>query len=307
MDLYFLGTVAGTPSIERNVSSVALRLLEERGTFWLFDCGEGTQHQILKSPLKLSRLEFVFITHLHGDHLYGLPGLLTSRSYQGGKTPITIFGPRGLRHFLETVLQVSSSHLDFTWNVVEIDEGTVYEDERWIVEAARLEHRVECFGYRITELPLPGRLLSEKLKRDGIPPGPIYARLKSGQDVTLDDGRTIKSADYVGESIPGRVVTIMGDTRACPAQIKLIANADVLVHEATFSDSLHDLAYRYYHSTAKEVAKLANEHGVKRLILTHVSSRYSGEQVQTLIDEARRYHPFADVANDFDCFPVPRK
>ena len=141
--------------------------------------------------MKLGRTEKLFITHLHGDHLYGLPGLLTSRSYLGGDTPLTLYGPRGLKHFVETALEVSGAHLSYTLHLVELDEeGIIFEDESFLVETARLEHRIECFGFRIVEKDQPGKLLKEKLKELGIPAGPIYGQLKQGQSVQLEDGRT---------------------------------------------------------------------------------------------------------------------
>lgn len=307
LELYFLGTVAGTPSRERNVSSTALRLTNERGSFWLFDCGEGTQHQILSSPLKLGRLEFIFITHLHGDHIYGLPGLLTSRSNQGAKSPLTVYGPRGIRQFLETALSMSGARLDYKLQIEEIQPGIVFEDRLFKVETDLLEHRIDSYGYRITEKPKPGRLYFEKLKSLGVPPGPAYAKLKSGHDVKLNSETTLMARDFVGEAIPGRIVTILGDTRICESGKGLANDVDTLVHEATFAHSLRELAYRYYHSTAHEAATLAKECHVGHLILTHFSSRYQGEQVNALVKEARSIHKNTDAAQDFAFFPIVKK
>jgi ribonuclease Z len=307
MKLIFLGTVAGSPNRERNVSSLALQLYEERGSFWLFDCGEGTQHRLLELPLKLSRLEFIFITHLHGDHLYGLPGLMTSRSYQDGKQPLTLFGPSGLRRFLDTAFELSQAHLEYEWNVVENREGIIYEDDRFVVEAAQLEHRVECWGYRITERDLPGKLHVEKLLARGVQPGPIYARIKNGENVTLDDGTVLNASEFVGPPIPGRVITILGDTRVCAAGERLAQGADVLVHEATFAHDLADLAHKYYHSTARQAAELASRCGAKQLLLTHISSRYPGDHALRLQEEARQYHANSWVVHDFDNISVDRK
>ncbi|GAF07547.1 ribonuclease Z [Paenibacillus pini JCM 16418] len=151
MELEFLGTNAGTPSLQRNVTSMALRMFEERRTFWLFDCGEGTQHQILRSSLKLSKLEHIWITHLHGDHIFGLPGLMSSRSNQGGTTPLTVFGPPGLKSFLETSLNISQSRMEYEWTVVEHEGGMIYEDDEVKVESLKLEHRIDSYGYRVVE------------------------------------------------------------------------------------------------------------------------------------------------------------
>lgn len=307
MELFFLGTGAGSPSREHNVTSIALDLAAERGKMWLFDCGEGTQHQILKTSLKLSRLEYLFVTHLHGDHIYGIPGLLTSRSYQGGDAPLTLFGPPGLRSYVEHVLQASYAQLDYELIIEEISPGIVMEDEQFTIEADVLEHRIESYGYRITEKPKPGKLLSDRLKEAGLPPGPLYGEIKNGNDVKLPDGRILKASDYVMAPKEGRIVTILGDTRVCAGSRRLSHQADVLVHEATFAGDKADLAYKYYHSTSEEVAKMAQEQQVKTLVMTHISSRYQGTDVERLLDEARKYIKNAYVARDFWSFPIPSK
>ncbi|NOU85961.1 ribonuclease Z [Paenibacillus sp. LMG 31460] len=308
MDLYFLGTGAGMPSKQRNVTSIALNLLDERGTYWLFDCGEGTQQQILNSPVKLGRTEMLFITHLHGDHLYGLPGLLTSRSYLGGDTPLMLYGPRGLKSFVETALSVSGAHLTYTLQIVEIEEeGLIFEDESFQVETARLEHRIECFGFRIVEKDQPGKLMQEKLTELGIPAGPLYGKLKQGQSVQLEDGRTLHGIDFLGAPIPGRIVVILGDTRYCSGAQHLARGADVLVHEATFAMDKQELAYSFDHATSIDAARTAQEAGANALIMTHISSRYQGDAVMELLLEAQKIHSNSYIAKDFWSFEVPRK
>ncbi len=252
MDVYFLGTGAGVPSPRRNVSALALRLDGPRGGIWLFDCGEGTQHQVLASPLKLSRLEKVFITHLHGDHIFGLPGLLATRSSQTD-APLTLYGPPGLCAFVRDALAASGTWLAYPMEVMEIKEGMVCQDASYRVEAARLDHGVPCFGYRITEQERPGRLRVEDLARLGVPPGPVYGRLKRGERIELPDGRTLDGRDLVDPPRPGRAVAVLGDTRPCTASMDLARGADLLVHEATFADAHADLAHRYGHSTARQV------------------------------------------------------
>lgn len=295
------------PSRERNVTSIILKLYEERGTFWMFDCGEGTQQQVLKSPLKLSKLEKLFITHLHGDHVYGLPGLLASRSYQGGEQPLTLYGPPGIKQMLEIILKTSQAHLDYELRIEEIQEGFVFEDEHFRIETALLEHRIESYGYRIEEKDTPGRLLHEKLLEDGVPQGPLYAKIKRGETVTLPDGRQITPTLYVSPPVPGRTVVIMGDTRVCGNSRKLSKQADVLVHEATFGSELKKMAYRYHHATSDDVARAAKEDGVNNLVMTHFSSRYAREGVEQLVEEAREHVPNAYAAHDFWSFPIPRK
>ncbi|NMO95965.1 ribonuclease Z [Paenibacillus lemnae] len=308
MELYFLGTNAGIPSLQRNVTSSALRLLEERGTIWLFDCGEGTQHQILRSPLKLSKLEFIFITHLHGDHIFGLPGLLSSRGAQGATTPVTIFGPEGIQSFVETSLELSQSRVNYPLEIKEHRGGLLFEDETFKVEAARLEHRVDSYGYRVTEKDRPGSLDLERLESFGLKPGPLYGRLKRGESVEMQDGQMLHSSDVLMSPKKGRVVTILGDTRPCEQVVPLAADADLLVHEATFMNELEDTAHEYYHSTAGQAAKAASEANARQLLLTHFSSRYKdAEHLQPLLNQARDVFPNTRLAEDFALYPIHRR
>ncbi|MNW35677.1 Ribonuclease Z [compost metagenome] len=307
MELYFMGTNAGVPSLERNVTSLALRLFDERRTFWLFDCGEATQHQILRSPLKLSKLEYIFITHLHGDHLFGLPGLISSRAYQGGNTPLTLFGPPGLKKFIMTALEISESRISYSLEVVEHEGGILFEDESFCVESALLDHRIDSFGYRITEKDQPGKLDIEMLARHGIKPGPMYGKLKRGESINLPDGSLLHSTDVLGNSKPGRIVTILGDTRPCEAAVQLAQDADVLVHESTFLHELAETAYTYHHSTARQAAEAAKRAGAKQLFLTHFSSRYKyNDQLQQLEREAREVFPQSDLAKEHVMYPILR-
>lgn len=305
MELFFLGTGAGIPAKLRNVTSIALKLLEERGAVWLFDCGEATQHQILHTSLKPRRVEKIFITHLHGDHIYGLPGFLSSRSFQGGESEVTIYGPAGIKQFVETNLSVSQTYLKYPIHFVEIEDGIVFEDEQFIVEARLLEHGIPSYGYRVMEKELPGVLLVEKLRDAGVSPGPIYKKIKNGEIVTLEDGTVINPADFTGPKKKGRIVTILGDTRICEAAKHLAMNADLLVHEATFSQGEETLAYEYFHSTTIQAATVAKEAEAKKLCLTHISSRYDKEAWRTLEDEAKTIFPDTEIAEDFKEIAIP--
>ncbi|AKU25670.1 Ribonuclease Z [Geobacillus stearothermophilus] len=306
MELLFLGTGAGVPAKERNVSSVALQLLDERGATWLFDCGEATQHQILHTAIRPRRIEHIFITHLHGDHLFGLPGLLGSRSFQSGETPLTVFGPKGIRAFVETALAVSGTKLRYELNIVEIDEGVIFDDERFSVIAKRLDHGMPSYGFRVVEKDLPGPLLVDRLQALGVRPGPIYQEIKQGKTVVLDDGTVIDGREFVGPPQKGRIVAVLGDTRFCEAAIELARDADVVVHEATFAAAEQRLAHDYFHSTTTDAAEVARRAGAKRLILTHISSRYQGEAALQLVAEARKVFPNTDLAADFASFSIPR-
>src|SRR5690625_608040 len=214
MELKFLGTGAGVPSKERNVSAIALSLLQELNSVWLFDYRESTQHQILHTTIKPRKINKIFITHLHGDHIYGLPGLLSSRSFQDGNSPLTIYGPKGIKEYVQTSLRISETHLNYELKIVEIDEGTVYSDPHFTVSCIRLQHGVESFGYKIVEHDRLGELLVDKLKEDGIMPGPIYKSIKENEETTLDDGRTIVRSDYLGPNKKGKTICIFGDRKS---------------------------------------------------------------------------------------------
>ncbi|MBE9915742.1 ribonuclease Z [Paenibacillus donghaensis] len=307
MELEFLGTNAGVPSLQRNVTSIALRMFEERRAFWLFDCGEATQHQILRSSLKLSKLEKIFITHLHGDHIFGLPGLLSSRAYQGGTTKLTVYGPPGLKQYIEVSLMLSQSRIEYELEVIEHTGGVVFEDEDVTVESLLLDHRIDSYGYRIAEKDKPGSLDLKRLAEYGLKPGPAYGRLKRGESIDLGNGKTLHPDDVLGQPKKGRIVTILGDTRPCDNVIELARDADLLVHEATFMHDLKESAYNYHHCTSIQAAEAAVAAGAKELILTHFSSRYKDqEHLQPLLDEAQSVFPKTLLAEEFMLFPVLR-
>ncbi len=307
MNLLFLGTGAGVPAKLRNVSALALMLLEERNAVWLFDCGEATQHQILHTSLKPRKIEKIFITHLHGDHIFGLPGLLGSRSFQGGITELTVYGPRGIRQFLEVSLSISETHLRYPLSIIEYGDGLLFEDSQFKVEALLLDHAVPSYGFRITEKDKQGTLDASKLREEGITPGPIYKRLKDEETVQLDDGRTIHGSDYVGPPQKGRVIAILGDTRPCKNAVELARNANLLVHESTFSGENEEMAREYFHSTTMQAAEIAREANVGMLCLTHISSRYAKEDWNRLEKEARTIFSDSKVVSDFTNIAIPFK
>lgn len=308
MQLEFLGTGAGSPSKQRNVTSVALKLLEELNEIWLFDAGEATQHQILHTTIRPRKVTKIFITHLHGDHIFGLPGFLSSRSFQGGNEPLTIYGPVGIKKFVMTALQVSESRLSYPLKFVEIDHSQELFNERGFkVTTMSLDHKIACYGYRIEEADHPGELQVDKLRQDNIPSGPIYGQLKAGKTVKLDDGRVIDGKNYIGKPQPGRIIAILGDTRQTPNAVVLAHKADVLVHESTFAKDEAKMAHNYYHSTSLQAAEVAKQAGVKKLLLTHISARYTGKAAYQLAYQVRDVVPDTRVVNDFDVIDVPFK
>ncbi|KRN45327.1 ribonuclease Z [Limosilactobacillus ingluviei] len=308
MQIEFLGTGAGSPSKQRNVSSLALKLLEERKAIWLFDVGEATQHQILRTTIRPRKIEKIFITHLHGDHIFGLPGLLSSRSFQGGDEPLTIYGPKGIKEYVQVALRVSESRLSYPLKFVELtDDGEIFRDATFTVSAKRLDHKIACFGYRIEEHDHPGELQVEKLQALGVPAGPVYGQLKAGQTVTLPDGRTLDGHDFIGAPQKGRIVTILGDTRKTKAALTLAAHADVLVHESTFAKNEARLAHNYYHSTSAQAAQVAKQAQVGQLLLNHISARYVGKAATQLAYQVREIFPATRVVKDFEEIDIPLK
>lgn len=304
MDIQFLGTGAGQPSRTRKTQAIALKLLDERNEIWLFDCGEATQHQILETSIKPRKITKIFITHLHGDHIFGLPGFLSSRSFQGSSkdedhTDLELYGPKGLKDFVMTALRMSGSRLGYKIHFHEVEmPGKIFEDDSFEVYADTLDHTIFCLGYRVVEKERPGELDAAALKADGLPFGPLFGKIKSGETVEYE-GKVFHPEDYIGANKLGKVVTILGDTRRTPSAVRLAVGADLLVHEATYEAKESKMARRHGHSTSKQAADVAQEAGVKRLLLTHISARYVGPLVAQLAQEARAVHPNSYVAKDF--------
>ena len=299
MQLLFLGTGAGMPSKQRNTTSTVLKLLEERGTFWMFDCGEATQHQILHTTLKPRKLEKLFITHLHGDHIYGLPGLLGSRSFLGGEEPLTVYGPRGLKNWIEVTLAISKTHVKYPLTIIEIEEGIIFEDDQFIVEAKLLEHVIPCYGYSIKQKSLSPELYIEKTDALGVPRGPLLRQLKEGQDVVLSNGIVVKSEDVTGELREGFEVTILGDTKYCDNSISLSEDADVVVHEGTFDIETAELARLYGHSTIVDAAEVCHKANAKHLIVNHISARFLSSDLNNMLKQVENYRFPIYIAEDF--------
>ena len=309
MEIEFLGTGAGQPSTKRNVSSLALKLLEEINEIWLFDAGEATQHQILQTNIRPRKIRRIFISHNHGDHIFGLPGLLASRSFQGKDVgPLTIYGPSGLEQFVRTALRISRTRLSYPVRFVDVSEGgKILAGRHFEVFAARLDHRIPSFGYRIVEKDRPGELLMDKVKKAGVPRGPLLGELKAGKLVTLPDGRKLDGHYFIGPAKPGRVITIIGDTRPAKNSYQLAQDADVLVHESTFAAGEEKLARSYFHSTCLQAAQIAKKAGVKRLFLDHVSARYTGPAGRQMEQQARKVFPNTDLVQDFSSYEIPMK
>jgi len=309
VQITFLGTSSGVPTRSRNVSSVALRL-PQRAELWLFDCGEGTQHQILRSELKISQLTRIFITHMHGDHIFGLMGLLATCGLAGNPSRIDIYGPPKLDEYLRACSRYSQTHFSYPLHFHTVAPGVIYEDEEFTVSCGRLEHRITDFGYRVAEKDRAGRFDVEKAKALSIPPGRVYGQLKRGETVTLLDGRQINGAELCGPTEVGRKFAYCTDTVYCDGAVELAQDADVLIHEATFAHQDAELAFQRFHSTSTMAAQVALTANVKLLIMTHFSPRYApgnSLELKDLLEEARAIFPNTEMAYDFLTYEVPRR
>ncbi len=309
MQITFLGTSSGVPTRSRNVSSVALRL-PQRAELWLFDCGEGTQHQLLRSDLKMSQLSRIFITHMHGDHIFGLMGLLASCGLAGNVRRVDIYGPEGLNEYLQACRRYSHTHFSYPVKVHAVRPGIVYEDAEFTVSCNILHHRITAYGYRVEEKNRAGRFDVEKAKALEIPPGRVYGQLKRGETVTLKDGRVINGSDLCGPTEIGRKVVYCTDTVYCENAVDLAKDADVLIHEATFAHQDSQMAFDRLHSTSTMAAQTALTAGVHQLIMSHFSPRYApgnAIELKDLLNEGRAIFPNTQMAYDFMTYDVPRR
>jgi ribonuclease Z len=298
LDVVFLGTSGSTPTAKRALSATLVR---RGGDKILFDCSEGTQRQLLKSDVGLVELEEIFLTHYHADHYLGLPGMLKTFALRGREIPLTIYGPRGLDDLLATLRRIFG-RLTYPVATVELEPGASLERDGYRIDAFAVDHGVTAVGYALVEDTRPGRFDVDAATNLGVPDGPERGALQRGESVTLDDGRVVTPADVLGRARAGRKVVLSGDTAPAASVVEAAAEADVLVHEATFLADERSRARETLHSTAGEAALVAQEAGVKLLALTHVSTRYFGHQV---VEEATQLFPATVVPRDFDLVTIP--
>jgi ribonuclease Z len=308
LQITFLGTSSGVPTRSRNVSSVAVKL-SQRSEVWLLDCGEGTQHQILRSDLRVSQIRRIFITHMHGDHIFGLMGLLASCGLAGNPEKIDLYGPPGLEDYLQACRRYSQTHLSYPIQVHTVKPGCIFSDEEYEVYCDRLEHRVTAYGYRIQEKDKPGRFDVEKAKQMGIPSGPLYGKLKRGETVELPNGQILDGTEFCGAPQAGQTLAYCTDTVLCDSAIRLAYHVDVLIHESTYAYQDTTMAHDRLHSTATMAAQVAQSAAVKQLFLTHFSPRYApgnSIQLEDLLNEAQAIFQKTALAHDFLTYEIPR-
>jgi len=310
MQLTFLGTSSGTPTKSRNVSAIAIK--SENSKFWcLIDCGEGTQHRVLNTKLSLNHLEAIFITHVHGDHCFGLPGLLASASLMGRTEPLTLVGPAGINQYIKTAQLISETILSYEINFIEVSEFTgQYKTRDFSIRATELSHRVPSYAYVFEEANLEKNLNIDQLKTDAVEAGPAWGQLQKGKDVELQDGRLLHASDYLLTPRKARKIIIAGDNDNPDLLQPYADGLDVLVHEATFTQDVYARVGKFTgHSTASSVAKFAQNISLKNLILTHFSARYSdfGESpvITDISDEAsKEYNGTLFLAQDLEVFTL---
>ena len=294
LSVRFLGTSASRPTVERGVSSLAV---VREGETLMFDCGEGTQRQMMRYGVSFA-LEDIFFTHYHADHLLGVIGLMRTMSLQGRTELLRLWGPKPGARLLRQTVTFGADRLAFPVEVMEVEPGTPIGRSGYDLLPFPVEHHgVGALGYALVERTRLGRFNPDRARELGVPEGPLWGRLHRGDAITLDDGRVVTAADLVGPTRPGRRIVLTGDTRPSAATIDAARDADLLVHEATFADEEADRAKETGHSTAREAAQVALAAGVKRLALTHFSARYSRDASE-LDREARHVFPHVVLARD---------
>jgi len=292
LSIFFAGTAGSVPSARRGLPALLVRRGADR---ILFDCGEGTQRQLVRS-VGLADLTEIFITHLHADHWLGLPGMLKSFELRDRDRPLTVYGPPGLRELM-TIMRRVYGRLSYELSIAELDPGEPVQRDGYRIISLPVHHRGTAFGYALLEDPRPGRFDAELALSLGVEPGPEFGRLQRGEEVG-----GVAPAQVLGPQRPGRRLVLSGDTAPCESVSAAAQGADLLVHEATFGEDEVDRARKTLHSTAAQAAAVARDAGVGMLALTHISPRYAGGELR---DEARAVFPACEVPRDLDTIELP--
>lgn len=308
LSVTFLGTSASRPTVERGVSSIAVT---REGETLLFECGEGTQRQMMRYGVSFSLSE-IFVTHYHADHFLGLVGLVRTLGLQGREEPLRLYGPHGAKRVLGSAVELGAERTPFPIEIVELRPGQVLQREEYDIQVIAVEHGRNALGFALREHERLGRFDPERARELGVPEGPLWGRLHRGQvvefEVRREDGTTARRQvgpeKLVGPPRPGRLLVYTGDTRPCESVVEAATGADLLIHEATFGDEEKDRAGETDHSTALEAGQVALAARAKRLVLTHLSARYSAAP-GILLDEARQVFQETVVARDGMVIEVP--
>ena len=312
MLLQFLGTSSGVPTQQRNVSALVVKLASEK-SWYLVDCGEATQHQLLRTPFSLASLAAIFITHVHGDHCFGLPGLLASATLAGRTKELRIVGPPEIETWVKDTLSFSHSRLSYPIEFISVENLKQINCEDFMVEPVRLSHRVASHAYVFNEIVKERKIDVDKLTANGIPAGPLWGELQAGNDVEYD-GRTVRSVDYILAQRKSRKVIIGGDNDKPELLKNVVDHADLLIHETTYTESIaRKVGSAPQHSYAKQVAAFAEHSKLANFIATHFSSRYiadpsSENSINLLRKEIEmQFNGTFYLAEDFDCFELDKQ
>lgn len=296
----FLGTGAATPTVDRNVAGLAV---QREGETILFDCGEGNQRQMMRYGVGFSFTE-IFFTHYHADHILGVTGLLRTMGLQDRTAPVILYGPKGAQRVLGAAIALGVERNKFPVEIQEVRPGDRLERAQYDIVVFETDHRPDTVGFALAEHTRLGRFNPDRAREMGIPEGPLWGRLHKGETIVLEDGRTVAPADLVGAPRRGRTLVYSGDTRPSLTVVEAARGADLLIHEATFGSDELERAKETGHSTAAEAARVAVEAGARRLVLTHISPRYTRDAPE-LLAEARAIFPETVVARDGMTVDVP--
>lgn len=292
--LTFLGTSAAQPTIHRNLSGIAVKADSD---LLLFDCGEGSQRQMIRFGTGFG-VEAVFFTHFHADHYLGIIGFLRTLGMMGREHPLALYGPPPAKRLLHQAIHLGVESLAFPTEIVELKDGDVVRRKGYSVRAVGVDHRINALAYSLEEELRPGRFNLAEARALGVPEGPLFGKLQRGEPVQLPDGRTVRPEEVLGGARPGRKLVISGDTRPCANLVQAASGADLLIHEATFSDDEQARALETRHSTAREAARVAHKAQVRRLVLTHLSSRHDVDPAPLLAQAKEEFSGPAEIAHD---------
>ena len=295
--IVFLGTGASNPTKKRNLSSVALKF---HGEWLLFDCAEGTQRQMLHTNVSYMKINHIFITHFHGDHILGLSGLIATMAIHERENDLHIYGPKGISKVVGSLVKVAGEQMTFKikYHEVPVRGGEILKDENYTVRSVPLKHNTNCFGYVFKEKDKEGKFMRKKAESLGIPVGPLYSQLANGKSVKVK-GKTFKPEDVMdySKAKKGRKISYIVDTMPNSKYFKAIEDSDLLIHESSFADTLKQRAKETAHSTSKQAAEVAKKCKVKKLILTHISPRYKNDK--DILADAKKVFKNVKVADDF--------
>lgn len=310
MKFTFLGTSAGKPSRERHLSAMGVEF-DQDNKWYLFDCGEGTQYQLMKSHLSIGKLEAIFITHLHGDHFYGLPGLLASKKMDNALRPLTLYGPKGIKAFIDAVVKVSDKEWGYALNIVEYQAREVFLFDKFKVKVLPVVHSIDSVAFYIQEHDISNKLDEAKLRAIGIKPSPLYGEIKKGKPI-VHEGELLDSKTFMLEPIEGRKVIVSGDNANPNVLGVYLQELDLLVHESTYTQEVfNNLPVQVLHTTATNLGKVAQKYKIKNLIATHISPRYhdGGKYpIATIKEEIQAFYSGRSfIANDLDVFYLQRE